>query len=155
MLPEQIPEALLQHLCYSSCLTTDEARHLVAKVLAFYAEPLQDFVRHRHLELQGQGHNNKHIYSQLQLELEQRRFPASLLGERQSDQAPPHVVLHQQHPRKLVTLATRAFSSSSLYVFRNKTHHRIDMAPTYGCSGRILAVYCDVQQHCLIGVDNP
>lgn len=80
---EQIPEELLQHLCYSSRLTADEARHLVAEVLAFYAEPLEDFVRRRHLELQSQGHNNKHIYSQLQQELEQRRFPASLLSERQ------------------------------------------------------------------------
>lgn len=80
---DPLPEELLQHLCYSSRLTADEARHLVAEVLAFYAEPLEDFIRRRHLELQGQGKNNKQIYSQLQLELEQRRFPANALSERQ------------------------------------------------------------------------
>lgn len=80
---DQLPEELLQHLCYSSRLTADEARHLAAEVLAFYAEPIEDFIRRRHLELQGQGQNNKQIYSQLQLELEQRRFPANQLSERQ------------------------------------------------------------------------
>jgi len=81
--PELIPEELLQHLCYSSRLTADEARHLVSEVLAFYAEPCEDFVRRRHLELQSQGHNNKAIYSQLLHELEARRFPAATLSERQ------------------------------------------------------------------------
>lgn len=80
---DPIPEELLQHLCYSSRLTADEARRLVAEVLAFYGEPLEAFVRRRHLELQGQGLDNKTIYGRVQRELAQRRFPAAALSERQ------------------------------------------------------------------------
>lgn len=83
MPPEQIPEELLQHLCYSSRLTAVEAQHLVTEVLSYYSEQREDFVRRRHLELQSQGHNNNYIYSQLALELAQRRFPAPALSERQ------------------------------------------------------------------------
>ncbi len=83
MSQEQIPEELLQHLCYSSRLTAHEARNLVAEVLAYYGETTEAFVRRRHLELQSQGHNNKNIFQQLLLELQQRRFPAAQLSERQ------------------------------------------------------------------------
>ncbi len=83
MNPEHLPEELLQHICYSSRLTAAEAQHLITEVLAYFSEPCEAFVRRRHLELQAQGLNNKRIYSQLLNELQQRRFPAPALSERQ------------------------------------------------------------------------
>ncbi len=83
MSPDQVPEELLQHLCYSSRLNTEEAHRLVTEVLSYYNEATETYVRRRHLELQGQGHPNKHIYRGLLHELEHRRFPAPTLSERQ------------------------------------------------------------------------
>ena len=45
-------DELIAHLARSSPLTVSEAARVVADVLAYFAEPLAEFVRRRHAELQ-------------------------------------------------------------------------------------------------------
>ncbi|MCB1755860.1 MAG: hypothetical protein KDJ38_10080 [Gammaproteobacteria bacterium] len=78
-----VSEELLDHLCRIRALSRQEALHLIEEILAFYNESLEDFVARRHRELQASGYSNPAIYSAIGRELDQRRFPAPPLSERQ------------------------------------------------------------------------
>lgn len=78
-----LPPELIQHLTHVSRLDEREARRLLQEVLRYYSVSVEDFVRRRHSELQKRGWSNAQIYQQIHRELDQQRFPAPTLSERQ------------------------------------------------------------------------
>jgi len=78
----RFPE-LLAHLERTTRLTRAEAERVVAEVLEYFSESLEQFVSRRHAELQGEELKNADIFGRIAAELHERRFAASGLTERQ------------------------------------------------------------------------
>jgi hypothetical protein len=74
---------LLLHLSRTTTLSPGEAARVVADVLAYFAEPADDFVRRRHAELKAQGLTNDQIFGRIAAELPQRRVAPPELSLRQ------------------------------------------------------------------------
>lgn len=74
---------LVTYLERSSRLSRSEAERLVREVVAFFSEPLEDFVARRHRELQARGLRNDLIFQRIAAEVAERRFAAPALSERQ------------------------------------------------------------------------
>jgi hypothetical protein len=74
---------LLIHLSRTTSLSPGEAARVVADVLAYFAEPAEDFVRRRHAELKAQGLTNDQIFERVAAELPQRRVAPPELSLRQ------------------------------------------------------------------------
>jgi hypothetical protein len=74
---------LVRQVSASTGLPASAAGRLVADVLAFYAEPLEDFVRRRHSELRTYGAKNPQIFARIAEELSARPVAAPRLTERQ------------------------------------------------------------------------
>lgn len=75
--------ALVERVVASTGLSPREAVRLVEDVLAFHAEPLEDFVRRRHAELKTYGARNPEIFQRISTELADRVVAAPRLTERQ------------------------------------------------------------------------
>ncbi|MBS44438.1 MAG: hypothetical protein CMH83_15000 [Nocardioides sp.] len=75
--------ALVRHLVQSTGLTASEATRVVEDVVAFLAEPVDDYVRRRHAELKTYGARNDEIFRRLAEELRGRVVAAPELSERQ------------------------------------------------------------------------
>lgn len=76
-------ERLISHLVRTTSMPSPLVRRVVAEVISYYSEPVDDFVRRRHGELRSSGLTNPDIFEALAKELEDRRFPAPPLSERQ------------------------------------------------------------------------
>jgi hypothetical protein len=76
-------EDLIARLARSGRLSEREATHLVAEVLAYLDDSVEQFVRRRHRELQREGLRNPQIYRQVAQEAAQLRFRAEALSARQ------------------------------------------------------------------------
>lgn len=76
-------EDLVEHLVRSTPLDAPTAARVVEEVTAFFAEPVETFVRRRHRELQARGLANAEIYTQIGSELAHQRVAAPVLTERQ------------------------------------------------------------------------
>ena len=76
-------QELVAHLQRTTPLGRKEAERVVEEVLAFFDEPLEDYVRRRHAELQRQGLRNDRIYDRIRSELRWWRLAAPPLSERQ------------------------------------------------------------------------
>ncbi|MFI0421743.1 hypothetical protein [Spongiactinospora sp. 9N601] len=76
-------EDLIAHLTRTSPLGRGEAARVVADVLAFFSEPVEEFVRRRHAELKARGLTNEEIFPRIAGELPQRRVAAPKLSVRQ------------------------------------------------------------------------
>ena len=74
---------LVERLVTSTDLSPAEATRVVEDVLAWYSEPLVDFVRRRHAELRLRGVRNEQIYRTLADEVRRRPFAAPAVSERQ------------------------------------------------------------------------
>ncbi len=74
---------LLEHLERTTRLTGLEAERVVAEVLEYFDEPLEEFVARRHAELKSEGLRNPNIFARIGAELRGRRFAAPELSERQ------------------------------------------------------------------------
>jgi hypothetical protein len=74
---------LVEHLERTTRLTRPEAERVLAEVLEYFAEPLEEFVTRRHAELQGEELKNREIFARIGAELRGRRFAAPELSERQ------------------------------------------------------------------------
>lgn len=83
MLTTSASPELVEHLCRHSNLTSFDAARLVEEVLAYYNETTASFIQRRHHELQKSGLANATIYRLIGEELEQHRFKAEKLSERQ------------------------------------------------------------------------
>jgi hypothetical protein len=80
--PAGFPD-LLEHLERMTRLTRSEAERVVAEVLEYFSESLEQFVARRHAELQSEELRNADIFARVAAEARQRRFAAPRLSERQ------------------------------------------------------------------------
>jgi hypothetical protein len=74
---------LLRRVVVSTGLTQPDAERLIADVLSYFDETVEQFVRRRHSELQRRDLRNAEIWQTLARELSARRFAAAALSERQ------------------------------------------------------------------------
>ena len=66
-------EELVDQVSRTTGLTPDDARRVVADVLAYFTETTEQYVRRRHRELQTYGARNDEIFARLGTEL--RHWP--------------------------------------------------------------------------------
>jgi hypothetical protein len=79
-----VPEPdLVERVASSNGLTEAEAARVVTDVLAWYREPVEDFVRRRHAHHQLYGRRNAEIFALIARELSDRVVAAPALSERQ------------------------------------------------------------------------
>jgi len=78
-----VESALVDHLVTGTGLTAAEAQRVVEDVVAFYAEPVEEYVRRRHAELKTYGAKNDEIFARIATELGGRVVAAPPLSERQ------------------------------------------------------------------------
>ena len=74
---------LVRHVAASTGLDTAAAARVVEDVLAFHAEPVEDYVRRRHASLKTYGAKNPEIFARIAEELAARVVAAPRLTERQ------------------------------------------------------------------------
>ena len=74
---------LVAHVSATTGLTEAEATRVIEDVVAFLAEPVEDFVRRRHAELKTHGAKNPEIFARIADELAARVVAAPELTERQ------------------------------------------------------------------------
>ncbi len=74
---------LVERIVASTDLSPAEADRVVEDVLAWYREPLADYVRRRHAEHRQHGRRNPEIYQALAADVRARLFAAPPLSERQ------------------------------------------------------------------------
>ena len=76
-------DELIRHLASRQGISLPAAEGLLSEILAYFSEGRNDYIRRRHRELQDSGMNNRAIYRNVARELEDRRFPAEAVSERQ------------------------------------------------------------------------
>ncbi|GLX01597.1 hypothetical protein [Microtetraspora sp. NBRC 16547] len=76
-------EDLIAHLTRTTALGPGEAARVVADVLTYFGEPVDDYVRRRHGELKSKGFSNDKIFPKISAELSGRRVAAPELSLRQ------------------------------------------------------------------------
>jgi hypothetical protein len=74
---------LIERIASSTGLTPGEAARVVEDVLAWYREPVEDYVRRRHAHHQLYGKRNPEIFTLIAGELATRLVAAPPLSERQ------------------------------------------------------------------------
>jgi hypothetical protein len=74
---------IVQRIVASTGLSAAEAARVVEDVVAFHAEPVEDFVRRRHADLRTFGAKNPEIFARIAEELAGRVVAAPRLTERQ------------------------------------------------------------------------
>ncbi|MFL6003301.1 MAG: hypothetical protein ACJ72P_10870 [Nocardioides sp.] len=74
---------LLDRIVASTGLTRAEAVRVIEDVVAFHAEPVEQFVRRRHAHLKTYGARNPEIFARIAEELADRVVAAPPLTERQ------------------------------------------------------------------------
>jgi hypothetical protein len=85
-MPEPLPSAepdLIRHVTVSTGLPNATAARVIADVLAYFDETVEDFVRRRHHELRLRQLKNDEIWSAISAEMTARRFGAPALSQRQ------------------------------------------------------------------------
>ena len=78
-----VDPSLVDHVASSTGLQPSEATRVVEDVIAYLAEPVEDFVRRRHAELKTYGAKNPEIFERITEELGTRVVAAPQLTERQ------------------------------------------------------------------------
>jgi len=79
----QAHEELVTHLARTSPLSPGEASRVVAEVLGYFGEPVEEFVRRRHRELKAAGLTNERAFALIAAELPARRVAPPQLSLRQ------------------------------------------------------------------------
>jgi hypothetical protein len=77
------PPDLVRHVATTTGLDDATASRVVADVVAYFGQTVEEFVRGRHAELQDKNMRNDEIWPSLIAELEHHRFSAPQLTERQ------------------------------------------------------------------------
>jgi hypothetical protein len=80
---DQFPPDLVRHLATSTDLPQPTAVRVIADVIAYFSETVEEFVRRRHGELRQRQYKNDEIWPVIAAELGQHRFAAPVLSERQ------------------------------------------------------------------------
>ena len=79
----QAHEELVTHLARTSPLSQGEAARVVAEVLGYFQESVEEFVRRRHRELKSGGLTNEQAFARIAAELPVRRVAPPQLSLRQ------------------------------------------------------------------------
>ena len=79
----QAHEELVTHLTRTSPLSQGEATRVVAEVLGYFGESVEEFVRRRHRELKTGGLTNEQVFALIAAELPARRVAPPQLSLRQ------------------------------------------------------------------------
>ena len=74
---------LVAHVVATTSLTPGEAARVIDDVIAFHAQPVEDYVRARHARLKTYGAKNPEIFARIAEELTHRVVAAPELTERQ------------------------------------------------------------------------
>ena len=82
-MPAPPDAALVARIAASTGLSPAEAARVVEDVVAFHAEPVEDYVRRRHAQLKTYGARNDEIFARVAEELATRVVAAPELSERQ------------------------------------------------------------------------
>ena len=82
-MPDQFPPDLVRRVAVSTDLPQATAVRVIADVIAYFSESIEEFVRRRHGELQRRQYKNDEIWPVIAAELGQRRFAAPGLSQRQ------------------------------------------------------------------------
>jgi hypothetical protein len=77
------PHDLIRHVAASTGLDEATATRVVADVVAYFGQTVEDFVRQRHAELKDMNKRNDDIWPRLAAEVSGRRFLVNDLTERQ------------------------------------------------------------------------
>jgi hypothetical protein len=77
------PQDLVRHVMASTGLDEATAARVVADVVAYFSQTVEDFVRQRHAELKDLNKRNDDIWPRLAAEVNDRRFGVRDLTERQ------------------------------------------------------------------------
>ena len=83
MIPVVTDSGLVARIVASTGLTPTEATRVIEDVVAFHAEPVEEFVRRRHAHLKTYGGKNPEIFARIAEELAARVVAAPRLTERQ------------------------------------------------------------------------
>ena len=81
--PVLVDQELVGRVAASTGLSAGEAARVVADVLAWHREPVEDYVRRRHAHYRVRGKKNDEIFAQIAAELAGRLVAAPGLSERQ------------------------------------------------------------------------
>ena len=76
-------DELVRHIAETTRLSPSEASRVIADVVEFFTEPVEEFVVRRHAQLQNRSLTNPAIFEQISRELSARRFPSPGLSTRQ------------------------------------------------------------------------
>ena len=79
----RVHEELVTHLAHTSPLSQGEAERVVAEVLGYFGESVEEFVRRRHRELKTGGLTNEQVFALIAAELPARRVAPPQLSLRQ------------------------------------------------------------------------
>jgi hypothetical protein len=85
-MPDSLPVAepdLVRHVIATTGLSPATATRVVADVVAYFDETVEDYVRRRHHELRLRQLKNAQIWSVITGEIDARRFGAPVMTERQ------------------------------------------------------------------------
>jgi hypothetical protein len=83
MVGDPFPQDLARYLAASTGLPHSTTIRVIADINAYYDETVEDFVRRRHAELRARGDKNDEIWPRITAELDNRRFRAAELTDRQ------------------------------------------------------------------------
>ncbi|MBV9793054.1 MAG: hypothetical protein JO016_03870 [Actinobacteria bacterium] len=85
-MPDPLPVAepdLVRHVIATTGMSPATATRVIADVVAYFDETVEDYVRRRHHELRLRQLKNAQIWSALADEIASRRFGAPAMTERQ------------------------------------------------------------------------
>jgi len=74
---------LISQVSASTGLSPGEAARVVADIVGWYREPVEEYVRRRHAYLRTYGKRNSEIFALIAAELDERLVAAPDLSERQ------------------------------------------------------------------------
>jgi phosphoserine phosphatase len=77
------PQELVRHVAASTGLDEATATRVVADVVAYFGQTVEEFVQQRHSELRDRNKRNDDIWPKLAAEVGGRRFRVDGLSERQ------------------------------------------------------------------------
>ncbi|HEY6495255.1 MAG TPA: hypothetical protein VIZ43_18420 [Trebonia sp.] len=80
---DSYPQDLVRHVALSTGLDEATASRVVADVVAYFGQTVEQYVTERHEDLKSRNRRNDDIWPLITEELKTRRFKAGELSERQ------------------------------------------------------------------------
>ena len=80
---ETYPQDLIRHVAASTGLGEATAARVVADIVSYFGQTVEEFVRQRHVELKDLNKRNDEIWPRLAAEVSERRFRVGTPTDRQ------------------------------------------------------------------------